>query len=259
MTAPGTGLSVSFADTASHLSGVEPVVTSLLSSISRTSSRRRLRESSASRVRDREQPGRDLRRTIVTRGETERAAERAREEQRLREREERRAREKTEADKAATDNKEQAERELEQSCAGTRSERLADLKDKTRDFHAELKKLGPHLDWIEKHCKHEDTRGILVQRQRVKDGVIVRTKQVGEEYDVTCDAPLPKGVTKEMANRATYFNSLEADDPLVLYYSVDRNRFGQENSRCASADRAAGVDLFVKVTDMEAQKAILAK
>ena len=196
---------------------------------------------------------------IVEQARANRAAQEEANERRRHEDQERRAAEKAAAEKAVADQKERERRALEDSCAQTRPQRLADLEEKIRDFHAEMKKIAPHVDWLVAHCKYEDTRAILVQRQRVKDGVIVRTKQVGQENDVTCDAPLPKGLTQEQADRATYFNSLEKDDPLVLYYSVDRNDFGQENSRCASADSAAGVDLYVKLFDIEAQKAILGK
>lgn len=148
---------------------------------------------------------------------------------------------------------------LAAKCEASRPVRLADLKEKIKDYHAEIKKLAPHVEWIEKHCKQEDTRGVLVERERTKSGVIVRTKAVGLEEDVTCNAPMPAGLTKGRAARIIYWNTLEPTDSVNLNYDSDRNDFGQENSLCAAVDRAAGIDLHVTMSDFEGQKAILAK
>jgi len=32
------------------------------------------------------------------------------------------------------------------------------IKEKIKDYHAEIKKLAPFVDWIEAHCKQEDRR-----------------------------------------------------------------------------------------------------
>lgn len=154
---------------------------------------------------------------------------------------------------------EEVARVLEQECAASRPLRLTYLKQTITEYHAEIKELKPYSTWIEAHCKYEDTRGVLVQRERTKDGVVVRTKQVGEEDAQTCDAPKPLGVTHERVKRTLWLNSREDSDPLGLNYASNRNLFGQENSRCATADRAAGLDLYVLMNDFEGQKAMLAR
>jgi len=170
-----------------------------------------------------------------------------------------RAQEKAAAEKAIADQKERERRELEESCASTRAERLAYLKQTIKDYYAEVKELQPHYKWITAHCKYEDTRGVLVQRERTKDGVIIRTKAVGEEDALTCDAPKPAGVTQERVKRTLWLESREQTDPIGLNYATNRNQFGTVNSRCAAADKAAGVDFYVTMTDVEGHKAILAK
>lgn len=149
--------------------------------------------------------------------------------------------------------------ELEQECSATRAERLSYLKETIKEFHDELKELKPHLDWIGKHCGYKDTRGVLVQRERTKDGVIVRAKPVGEENEPDCDAQKPAGVTQERVKRALWINTREESDPLGTNYATNRNQFGVVNARCASADKAAGLDLYVTMLDFEGQKAILAR
>lgn len=186
------------------------------------------------------------------------AAERkAKNEEQVEHARQREAERQAEKDRRAAEAREQNEREAreqEKACNDSRPERLADLKKQIGDFHAEMKKLAPHVDWISKHCKYEDTRGIKITRQRTADGVIIRTKAVGQEDDVTCNAPRPAGLTQAMVERGVYLDSIEADSPTALY----SGEHDTMNLRCEKLDKAAGVDFFVQIGDFDAQKKILA-
>jgi hypothetical protein len=66
-------------------------------------------------------------------------------------------------------------------------------------------------------------------------------------------------VTNETVKRVLWLNTREETDPLGTNYATNRNQYGVVNSRCAPADKAAGLDFYVTMTDFEGQKAILSK
>jgi hypothetical protein len=187
---------------------------------------------------------------IVAQRQAEIAAQDAATKQHLREREEERGREKAAAEKKTADQKEALRRNHEEECAVTRPSRLAQTKEHITAFITDLKKAYPHAHWIEKHCRYEDTRGVLVQRQRTSDGVVIRTKDVGKESEATCDGPRPGGVTAAMVEFV-----LDADAEAPVY----SGRLLEENRRCVGPDEAAGVELIVLAKDGPGMKAILAK
>lgn len=133
-------------------------------------------------------------------------------------------------------------------CAESRPSRLKDVQAQVRSWRAFIQRMQPHMGWIKAHCKVEDTRGILVQHEHTSEGVIIRTREVGAEEEAHCTGAMPKGVTQPDV-AALLMNT--GDERLYDGEYVD------ENQGCADADREAGFDMFVTLTDFEGQKALL--
>lgn len=152
--------------------------------------------------------------------------------------------------------REQAARDLEHSCAASRPDRLADVKKEVHDWAVILEKLGPFEDWVLKHCKlHEDTRGIEVSRQRTASGsVVVRTKHVGEEDVMACNAPLPATMTMWKVRKILDAHGEDSAEAAEIY----SGRFAAENGLCVQFDAVTGVRLFVRMYDFDGIKKILA-
>lgn len=163
---------------------------------------------------------------------------------------EREARDRDERQAAAHADEAQKAKDTDARCATSRAERLSDVKDQIRAWQALIARAKPHLKWIDAHCKVEDTRGVLVQREHTKEGVIVRTKQVGAEAEARCDAPKPRGLDSDDVG-ALVMNT--GDE--VLY----NGDFFDANGECTDSDMKAGLNLFVHLDDFDGQKAILAK
>lgn len=158
--------------------------------------------------------------------------------------------------KAAADAIAKANSEaLEQSCAASRAERVADVKKEVHDWAVVLEKLAPFEKWTTTHCKeHVDTRGVEVSRERTGVGkVVVRTKEVGKEDDMTCDAPLPPGMTMWKVRKILDAHEDDSSEAPVIY----EGRFVAENRECVVFDRAAGFDWFVRMYDFDGMKRIL--
>lgn len=167
------------------------------------------------------------------------------------------AEEKTAAEmKAAADASAKADREaLGESCAASRRERIADVQKEVKTWAAILKEIAPFEKWAVAHCKqHVDTRGVEVSRERTGVGkVVVRTREVGIEDDVTCDAPLPAAMTKWKVRKILEANADDSDEAQVIY----QGRFDGENGRCAQFDHDAGLGLHVRMYDYDGIKKIL--
>lgn len=163
---------------------------------------------------------------------------------------EREARDQAEREAAARAESEQKAQAHDAECAESRPQRLADVQSQVRDWRAAVARVRPQLKWMLAHCKVEDTRGVLVQHERTKEGVIVRTREVGSEAEPRCDAPKPTGL-------------LQSDVDLFLLNTGDEvlynGDFSDANNGCADSDKRAGLDLAVTLTDGDGQKALLGK
>jgi hypothetical protein len=155
------------------------------------------------------------------------------------------AREKAAADQKVTD----AKRAHEDMCTRTRPDRLAELKKAIIAYETQVQKVMPHEAWLQKHhCGYHDTRGILVSRERTAGGVIIRTKHVGDEAELKCDAPLPKGLSLDMVEWYVDF-----DDKAPIYGSDAKDgveaKYGRTNGGCEDADRPFGIDFSIRPSD----------
>ncbi len=149
---------------------------------------------------------------------------------------------------AELDRKAEEARVRDQRCEDTRPQRLVELKEAIAAWSAQTKKAAPYAAWISKHCDYKDTRGVLVQRERTGDGVIVRTKRVGSEAEAKCDAPKAAAVTQEMVE---WVLDYEPDDAIYK---------GTMSHTCLQLDRAAGINFLVRGRDGDGElKAILAR
>ncbi len=127
-------------------------------------------------------------------------------------------------------------------CDTSRVERIEAMKAQINGWLELLKK---HGDWIVKNCDVVDTRGILVTKERTPEGVVIRTRPVGEAAEVKCKGTRPRGLTDE-------------DLKMVLFTDAE-TRVGENNAACAKSDAVAGVDFDIRATDIEAMKAMLAR
>lgn len=168
----------------------------------------------------------------------------------------RRSKERQDAEDQARADKASEERTrlsaLEAECSPDRAERLKDLKVQVGDFLADVKVMAKNEAWLAKHCERVDTRGVLVQRERTSSGVVVRTKEVGEEEEAKCNAKRPPGVTQELVE---LYLQMAAGERIGVY----NGEYLQKNTICREADSAAGIDFFVTVGDADGVKAIASK
>ena len=197
--------------------------------------------------RDKHAEARAMSEALVEQRRAEDAASREREVERGR-REEvaRRARE---AEKAAAKQREEQERaqKHEESCASTRVARLAQAKADLREHYEWVRANQTRLEYFGKHCEVYDSRGIKVSRERVRDGVILRTQSVGDEEDVKCDgaAGRPKGID------ASWLSEVTERSELVVSPGISHI--------CGASDEAAlGTTLVITPTEREAAARVLA-
>jgi hypothetical protein len=139
------------------------------------------------------------------------------------------------------------ETQKEAFCAQDRPERLADTQRLLREHVSWVKSEKERLAYFDAHCEIYDSRGLKISRERVSDGVIVRSRQVGEERDVKCDGTpgRPKGID------ARWLKTIEdrMNDSPTTGTSV----------HCALLDeRALGASLVVSYSDPDQIKRVLA-
>ncbi len=118
-------------------------------------------------------------------------------------------------------------------CEASRPKRVADAQSTARAWAALVARISPKMKAIRAACVAKDTTGTRVERERDGNGVIVRTRQVGAYDDIVCKGALPRGISKDDAHTALYFDqytSTRIDDDTSL-----------DDDRCASADAAAGL------------------
>ena len=146
----------------------------------------------------------------------------------------------------------------EHLCEVSRAVRFEDLKREVQQWHRELEDLKPTISWIEHHCKYKDTSGTLVQKEHIKEGVIVRIRTVGSENELVCDIPKPSFISPRMMERYDYVNIM-----LTTYRGQQflyRGSYSQQNRNCASSDAVVGMSyFFVTHDDGAMQRSILEK
>lgn len=155
-----------------------------------------------------------------------------------------------EADEAA--EKEKAK--LTASCEQSRPARLNDLQHRIKDWVDFLTKYGA---WTRDHCEIKDTRGILVSKEQTGEGVIVRSRRVGQENDVKCNGTLPSGLTQELVGTIL---QVRANPGTLLLDVTDGNAsYDAEDRACWKVDGDAGYSFLLRATDGETIKVMIMK
>lgn len=150
--------------------------------------------------------------------------------------------------KSAAANEEKGRQDTHAArCAADRAQRVADTKRMLVEHLAWFDANRERFAYFKSHCTFVDTRGIKVTRERVKDGVILRSKSVGEAEELRCDAKpgRPKGI----------------DDAWVdeLSERVERTFSVPGSMTCNTADvEALGVSLNLDGDDRENMNKVLA-
>ena len=139
------------------------------------------------------------------------------------------------------------EAEHEATCASDRVSRVAETKRLLREHLVWLESEMPRLKYFDAHCEIVDSRGIKVTRERVPDGVIIRTREVGDAEDVKCDgAPgRPKGIS------ATWVRDTTERVEMII-------AVGASGACVVSDQKALGTSLTVSPTDRPAIDDVLA-
>jgi hypothetical protein len=137
-------------------------------------------------------------------------------------------------------------------CDETRAARVAEAKQAASELAQWGKENVARVKYFDAHCRLFDSRGVKVTRERVHDGVIVRSEPVGREDDIKCDgAPgRPAGLDADWYWGARErIDSAERGVRLVYGLSAD----------CAELDKATlGTNLNVEWSDREGRARVLA-
>lgn len=152
--------------------------------------------------------------------------------------------------KAAEDLHEMERIATEHRCTSTRAARVLEVKQAIQEYVSWGKENEPRAKYFDAHCQVYDSRGLKVSREHVADGVIVRTREVGTEYDVKCDgAPgRPKGIDANWYREISEMLEI-GDAPLA----------GGDSHECAKLDaEALGTSLNVNRSDRVGRAKILA-
>lgn len=135
-------------------------------------------------------------------------------------------------------------------CESSRKDRVAQAKQEILDLAEYWSQHEARAKYFDQHCHVYDSRGVKVSRERISDGVIVRTQAVGDEFDVKCDgAPgRPKGID------AAWYREI-----MGWIEEGDRSIGDGLSGDCAKLDHEAlGTNLNVSRSDREGKARIMA-